>query len=425
MAAPDGATVAPPRAPDWSEPQLVSQESAVEPKVAASPQEESQEVLIAYNKRFGSGGNYDPYYMRSTDNGLNWTVPAPIHDSPTPENNSVEVDIVFSGDGVAHAMWVENRALAYAPESLWPTNNTSNPPVYISSPQFPPGAASPILIATGESILDVIWSEGDGVNPNIHHARSSDGGSSWPINGVVGNTPPESRVPALAVSPTNSNLLYAVWEEQIAGTVLTSTAVIQFSQGTISGNNVTWSVPITISAEIGNNITFEQPEITANHQGLHVTYSYRDLEDDVQLIFYVRCSSGCTLPGNWSGATNIGGQFVKVNGALPFYAITTMVNYGFCVQVYYHGVNPDLLQENEQIWGVNNCDNWSGGGIDAITDPVTTRAVNPNMAVGSGGWIYMVYSGVIDAELLQTFFISSQDDVTTIRQLFLPIVFKR
>lgn len=426
-AAPDIPTAAPPHAPIWSAPQLVVTESAVEPKVAANRQEGSQDVLIAFNRRLGEGGNNDPYYRRSTNNGQTWTTAAPIHNSPTLASNSVEVDVVFSGNGVAHALWVENRALAYAPESRWPTNNTSNLPTLISNPVIPPGAASPLLVATGESILDVIWSEGDGVNPNIYHARSTNGGVSWPIKGIIRSTPPESRVPSLAVSPTDDNRLYAVWEEQVAGAVVTSTAVIMFAQGTVSGGSVSWSNPIVISTNAGDNVAFEQPEIIANSQGLHVTYSYHDLANEVQLVYYVKCGFNCTQASNWSGLTNVGGQFVEVNGTLPFYVISNMVTYGYCVQVYYHGVKLDLLQENEQIWGVNNCDNWSGGGVDEVTDPVTTRAVSPNMDVGAGGWIYMVYSEVLASDLLQTHFVSSQDDDTIIvpfAGVFLPIIFR-
>lgn len=423
-------TAPPAHAPSWSAPQLVSLESqsAVEPKVAADPVAGSQEVLIAFNQRFGSGGNNDPYFVRSTDNGQTWSFPAPIHNSPSQASNSTEVTVAYDNSGKAHAVWVEAEALAYAPETSWPTDNTTNQPFLISQPGSAPGAAAPLLVATEGNILDVIWSEGsNGESPNIYHARSTNGGASWPIKGVIRDTPAESRVPSLAVSPSNSNRLYAVWEEQVPGSVLTSTYAIHFSQGTVNGATVSWTTPIIISPGEGEieNVSYEQPEIIATSQGLHVTFSYHDRDNELQLVYYLRCSSmNCAQAGSWSGPTNVGGQFVKVNGTLPFYVVSSMVRYGPCVQVYYHGVEPDLAEGNEQIWGVNNCDSWSGGGIDEVT-PFDERSVNPNMTLTPNGWIYLVYSKVVSSELLQIYFVSSYDETAaTFEGVFLPIIFR-
>lgn len=423
-AAPD-VPAAPIHAPDWSTSQLMSgAQSAEVPKIAAAPN--SNTVMVAYNQLVSGGNNgSDPYYRVSTNNGSTWSAAAPIHTSPTLGNNSVDIAIAYDGTGMAHAIWVEDLSLVYAPKNKWPTNTGANPPTTISSVTISPGAATPMLVATGNTILDVIWSEGTqvGGNPNIHHARSLNSGASWPIKDVIQTTPGESRVPAIALSPTNSNILYAVWEEQISG----NKSAVKFAQGTVSGTTVTWSAPITLSPDsTGTNISYEQPEILATSQSIQVTYSYHDVVQDSQAVYSNQCNNGsnCTQVGSWSSPTNISGQFISVNGTLPFYVISTIVRYGGCTQIYYHGVELGLLQDNELIWGVNSCDSWSSGGIDRVTDPVEIRAVNPDLIVGSGGWIYMTYTEVVADNMLQVYFTSSQDD-NTLPHVFLPVIFRK
>lgn len=400
----------PPHAPGWSAPTLISlpgQDSKV-PQLAADPN--SQRVLVAYALEWGDNqSNNDPYYNESLDNGATWTpFPAPIHSSDGVD--SVQLDVAFDAQGTAHAVWIEGMNLVYAAESDWPGNIMHTISTAIGSP----GAADPMLIASRNSTLDVIWSEATTGNPDIYHSRSADNGSTWSPKELVNpNSPATDEVPSIAVNVRNNNLLYAIWEQQ-AGIE----SKVYFSQGTANGSSVSWSAPIAISGTSGAE---RQPSLLVDLRGIQVTFMHEDANG--LLVYYVRCQTNCTNVSSWNSPTNISGVFTDVNSADPFDIITVPIVYRGCLFTYYHGIDIDLTEQNELIWGVNQCDNWSGGGHERLTDPTVERTIYPDVTTQAGGWIYLVYDRV-DSAHDEVYFMRSQND-SPYPWLYLPVIRRR
>ncbi|MEZ4644985.1 MAG: hypothetical protein R3E31_20010 [Chloroflexota bacterium] len=82
---------------------------------------------------------------------MSWSAAQTIYQSPL--TSGQQLALAFSGN-TAHAVWIEDIALAYARESQWASNTFTT----ISNPAEVPGASNPALVINGNTI-DVVWSE--------------------------------------------------------------------------------------------------------------------------------------------------------------------------------------------------------------------------------------------------------------------------
>ena len=165
----------PPSAPDWSDPVIVSfyqSQNAKRPSIAAAP--DGNKVMVAFKFQLDSQheNDNDPYYIESSDNGATWPFPPggngplPIHNSPGQDSDSNQVSIIYDGNSNAHAVWVEDRDLVYAPKNIWPTNATTNPPRFIAVASVQgTGVADPMILSNEGETLDIIWAEDKGGKP--------------------------------------------------------------------------------------------------------------------------------------------------------------------------------------------------------------------------------------------------------------------
>ncbi|MCB8966148.1 MAG: hypothetical protein H6660_04560 [Ardenticatenaceae bacterium] len=405
-----------PHAPEWTAEAsrvLVSNSAHIAKSPALAVSTDGSKIVVGYRRQVASEFDNDLYYAVSTNNGVSWSAAQTIYQSPI--TSGQQLALAFSGN-TAHAVWIEDIALAYARESQWASNTFTT----ISNPAEVPGASNPALVINGNTI-DVVWSEGDITSdpiPDIYHIRSIDGGVSWTAKQKVADTQARSRVPIIALDPNNSNKLYVVWEE------LGTTGTIYFAQGTASSGTdttVTWSSSIEIS---GSELDYRQPDITASSSGLHVAFSNRivDNEDEYNQVFYMSCANNCTQSTQWhmSPYNPISNQVVAVNGSDPFFIIPKIIKYGDCIFTYYHGIDTSL-EPNELIWGTNSCDNWSASEPEKLTSPNSNRSVNPVIATGAGDWIFMAYNRIEDSQR-RIYFASSQDAPEGFKGVFMPII---
>ncbi len=371
--------IPPANAPDWSEPELISFEnfSAYLPRVVTSPVDDT--VLVVFTLQTGAlPTTTDPYYMISRDKGQSWATPFAQAIYVSAGARSLEVNAAIGTDGKAHAVWIENLALVYSHEDNW-----GNAPTLISSGGSI-GATNPILVATGSNILDVVWSEVDTSGSfDVKHARSVDGGATWNIRSNVAATALREDQAMLAIDPANPNRLHIVYE---SGPSLQRS--VFYTQGTIQGSSVSWSAPIQLSAD---NSKDQRPDLALRGPQILVTYTHIDTYDgsDYQLVFGIGCAQNCTQRSSWGNTHNLSGTYLTVNETLPFFIMPTMAQLFGCHFVYYHGVNTQL-SVNERLYGVNSCANWHVGGTETLT-PVTSRAINPDVAAHADGWLYMAY----------------------------------
>ncbi|RMG95497.1 MAG: hypothetical protein D6706_11920 [Chloroflexi bacterium] len=404
---------------NWSTPVQLSTgatNGARIPSIATMP--DGSRTIVAFNRRMdGTSSNHDPYFVVSTNVTVQesasptWSAPAPIYTSNGVD--SVQVDVALDAGAKAHAVWVEGTALRYADETQWPTGGTT-----ISAPSLPPGAVAPKILASGANTLDVVWAEPTSVSsplPNIYHARSVDNGASWPSKNLLLNSAPTSDAPDIAID--SSGKLHVVWQENEV-----PDSVIKYVQGTPgAGNAVTWGTPVTIS-DVSNPRDAIEPHILIVGDTIHVIYG--DIDSSApnpstsdQYIHHIQCSSNCTNVNNWVSTNNpVSGVAVRANNNTPFDTSASMVKYGRCVSVYFHGTDISLNNNfNEILWGIDSC-GWSVGAPREQATSEQNRSLYPALAVANNWWLLMAYEQYDNANLPQIFFMRAALDV------FLPTI---
>jgi len=210
-----------------------------------------------------SDGNWEIYYMRSTDGGISWPTTTRLTNDP---EKSQYPSVAVSGS-VVHVVWCDwktgNREIYYrrSPDggTNWDdeqrlTNDTANshlPTISVSgsyvhlvwnSRDDISGAyevhykhstdggttwgqetwlSNDYYIATGQSIASaghdvlVVWSDMRTGNREIYSRRSTDGGLNWEQDVRLTNDPATSQLPSVSISGSN---IYLVWCDTREGT---------------------------------------------------------------------------------------------------------------------------------------------------------------------------------------------------------------
>lgn len=403
----------------------ISAEGAGIPQIAAAP---NGDLMIVYNHWVNGRTDRDPYFAVSFNSGQSWTDGIPIATSANVD--SLQLDVTYDNNNNAHVVWVElannNFQLKYSQSSsaspgVWGTNRTiSN--VASSNPLM----ASPSIFASGSNTLDVVWVEADqnnGFNPtlDVYHARSVDNGSSWTKTGtVISNLFPTSQNPDLFVD--GSGIVYIAWEE--AAPLGASDIRFVKSDAPPNSASVTWTEIDSPLNSLDSAITqAQQPALTFDSGQFYVAFT--DLRDngDTQTVVMARCATNCTAIANWSLQT-ISGEAVGVNSADPFSVVPQITRGNDTVFVYFHGTDPGLVDENEVIWGMNQCENWAAFGRDQVT-PTNIRSINPAIAT-TAGKLHLAYELVTPgspSEIHQIHYMSGDFDCQHF--VFLPIVNRR
>ncbi len=354
--------------------------------VKASPDGET--VMVAFNWERDDTAN-DPYYRRSLDRGETWSPVTPIVSS-TVQARAVHLD--YGSTGIAHAVWIsgtENAGLIYSRESS-PNSDTWTAPIALVAAGKDPGVTNPYIVASNNNRVDIVWAEGDSTlpdpDPNIYHARSNDGGSSWPVGlqGIITSTNFLSQFPAMVVEPdgtihvvyqNDDNLIFDPPPPRFAGT-------IYYVQGNETAGSIQWSSPVPISTVDDAR----EPEITIINGVLHVVYT--DFVDtDTEYLYHTKCKSQCTTENGWHSSGQVSGQLVGANGVEPLNIVSSLVHRGNCAIAYFHGI---AQGSDEQIMGTNSCSGWDAGPRDYVTQ-ADVQSINPSLAVQNDWWLYLTY----------------------------------
>lgn len=356
-------------------------------------------LVVAYNHE-KANGTRNPYYSRSTDDGVTWSTPAPIRSA---SQHLRQVTLALDNNGAAHAVWRSGSGLAHAREDQWP--NGENTIVSTADVLF-----DPYLVIGDDNVLHVVWAQAHGTQAlhDIFHAYSTNGGSTWstPTNLIVDNDR-HSSAPAVAVDAQNN--LHVVWEERILDLSLPNITryEVHYLKGTKAGSSYNWPANATVLS--GNIPTARRPAIVADDNDLHVSFA-RQTTNEEQYPYYRRFIAG----SGWTAARDASsGNPVSVNTNSPFFLISSVANCNNGVYLYYHG--SDRTNANEQIFGVSDYDSW--GAVDTVTSD-SVRHINP-VVICRGGSLYMVVERVELATLNhQVYFTASRN----INGVFLPII---
>jgi hypothetical protein len=223
-------------------------------------------------------GNYEIYYKRSTDAGLSWGA-----DTRLTNNTSFSrfASITVSGSNV-HTIWFDHRdgdeeiyykrstdaGLSWGADTRLTNNN---------------GVSECPSITVSGSVVHVVWDdERHGItNPEIYYKRSTDGGINWGEDIRLTNYTANSNYPSIAVS---GSLVHVVWED-----TRDSNWEIYYKRSTDAGVN--WGADTRLTNNISNS---RYPSIALSGSIVHVVW-YDNRDGGNGEIYYKRNPTGNTI----------------------------------------------------------------------------------------------------------------------------------
>lgn len=162
--------------------------------------------IVFYDNR---DGNYEIYYKRSTDGGSSWgadvrlTNNALISGRPT---------LAISGQS-AHIIWHDNRDGNYEIYFKRSTDGGLNWSSDTRLTNNPSLSEYPSVSASGQ-VIHAVWHDNRDGNPEIYYKRSIDGGLSWSADSRLTNSTNSSYYPSVAISGPS---VHIVWSDMRDG----------------------------------------------------------------------------------------------------------------------------------------------------------------------------------------------------------------
>lgn len=190
--------------------------------------------VVWYDSR---DGNQEIYYKRSTDNGVSWGADTRLtHDSSSSWVPSVSV----SGNTV-HVVWEDHRDGNYEIYYKRSTDNGVNWGADTRLTNDPSYSESPSAPVSGDTV-HVVWEDARDGTPEIYYKRSTDNGVSWGADTRLSNAPVpiSDYYPSASVSGNN---VYVVWNENRYGSVY-----IRYTRSTDGG--LSWRADTTLEDTI-------------------------------------------------------------------------------------------------------------------------------------------------------------------------------
>ena len=226
-------------------------------------------------------GNWEIYYKRSTDEGLSWGTDTRLTFDPALSNPPV---ISVSGL-VVHIVWRDNRdgnnEIYYKRSTdggvSWePDIRLTNDNSWSYNPS----------IATSGSDVHVVWNDERNGNLEIYYKRSEDGGINWGEDTRLTNTGATSQLPSIAASGPNVHL---VWDEYHSS----SNYEIHYKRSMDGG--ISWDNDLRLTDAFGYSIC---PNLFLSGSVVHLVWQ-DDREGDYG-IYYKRSEDGGI---NWGADT--------------------------------------------------------------------------------------------------------------------------
>jgi hypothetical protein len=182
-------------------------------------------------------GNHGIYYKRSMDSGLNWSADIRLTNTP---GTSQYVNIIANGSNV-HVVWQNNfegNAEIYYVRS---TNEGANWSINSRLTNDPGLSRAPALSFSNQNIY-VVWLDNRDGNNEIYFKNSTNEGISWNADTRLTNDPAISILPKIS---STSSSIHIVWSDGRFGT---GAYEIMYKRSTDYGN--TWETDVRLSNEI-------------------------------------------------------------------------------------------------------------------------------------------------------------------------------
>jgi hypothetical protein len=164
---------------------------------------------VFQDERYGGLTNTEVYYMRSTNNGLNWSGETNISDHAGFSYNGY----VYTTGTTVHAVWDDewtgNREIFYRRSTNSGANWSGNAIITVNSGV----SAGPAITASG-IYAHLVWSDDRDGNREIYYSISTNNGSSWGSDIRLTNSTGYSGTASICYS---GNALNIVWYDDRNG----------------------------------------------------------------------------------------------------------------------------------------------------------------------------------------------------------------
>lgn len=243
--------------------------------------------VVWYDNR---DGNYEIYYKRSTDSGLNWETDTRLTNST---GNSVGASLAISGMYV-HVVWEDNRDGNREIYYKRSTNGGISWGADVRMTNDPYISYSPSSISVCGPFVHIVWPDTRN-QPNyyseIYYKRSTDNGANWSTDIRLTNDSFESLYPSISASGCN---VHIVWEDLRHG-INDGNWEIYYKRSTNGG--LSWGADTRLTNDIAISVL---PSISAIGPKVHVVW--QDTRDGNDEIYYKHSTDGGTI---WNSDTRL------------------------------------------------------------------------------------------------------------------------
>jgi hypothetical protein len=263
--------------------------------------------------------NYEIYYKRSTDGGINWGADTRLTNNTA---GSHPPSIAVSGS-LVHVVWYDYRD-GYPNFEIYYKRSTDGGVTWEADTRLTNNASSSLFpsIAVSGSFIHVVWYDKRDGNEEIYYKRSTDGGINWGADTRLTNNTATSNIPSIAVS---GSLVHVVWYDYRDGNY-----EIYYKRST--DNGLTWGADIRLTNNFGWS-TYSSIAVS----GLLVHVVWEEDRDWNNEIYYKRSTDGGI---NWGADTRLTNDassssypFIDVFGSLVHVVWSDNRNGNF--EIYY------------------------------------------------------------------------------------------
>lgn len=216
------------------------------------------------------------YYARSTDGGLSFGAATQL-DQGTASNTCTDPAITVDASGRLHVIWVLGyKSGGIARYRLWYTGSADSGGTFSDPVQIADGLAErphPALAVDGNSYIHVVWEakyRERSVDPYqyyIYHARSTDGGASFPTAHRISDGA-ESDVSHPDIAVDGSGRIYVVWQDGRRSEWDTDIYANHSTDGGAS-----WEADVRVNEDDGGTARQRNPVIAVDSEGwVHVAW---------------------------------------------------------------------------------------------------------------------------------------------------------
>jgi hypothetical protein len=219
-------------------------------------------------------GNWEVYYLRSTDYGNTWDPEVRLTIDPDWSNNAN----VLVRDQLVHVVWSDDRA-STTHFDIYYKRSTDYGSTWGADTRltFTLDSGAPSLAMVGANLYIAFQSERDG-NTEMFFKHSTNNGIDWLADVQLTDDPALRQIPVIAAADSN---VHIVWQDY-RSTVLPE---IYYKRSTDYGS--TWETDLRLTDDSLRSIW---PEIAVGDSAVHVIWS--DDRPGIYQIYYKRNPTG-------------------------------------------------------------------------------------------------------------------------------------